>query len=78
MREEGNIPLDIELDESGITPDQVISYSYYVASAVVFTLFYLDSEGQKQVASWGFGSQIKDLQNKGKNFHEAFLNWLNK
>ena len=28
MMKEGNILVDIELDESGITPDQVISYGY--------------------------------------------------
>ena len=77
MREEGNIPLDIELDESGITPDQVISYNYYIDDAVIFTLFYLDSEGKKQLASWGFGVGIKEHQNNAKNFNDAFLNWLN-
>ena len=61
MRKEANIPVDIELDESGITPDQVISYSYYIKYPVredeniVFTLFYKDSNGQKQLASCGFG-----------------------
>ena len=82
MRKEGNIPVDIELDESGITPDQVISYSYYIKYPVredeniVFTLFYKDSNGQKQLASCGFGHFQKKGDN-AKNFHDSFLNWLN-
>ena len=77
LKKSGHLPVDIELDESGITPDQVISYNYYIDDAVIFTLFYLDSEGKKQLASWGFGVGIKEHQNNAKNFNDAFLNWLN-
>ena len=77
LKNSGHLPVDIELDDTGITPDQVISYSYYIDAAVIFTLFYVDSDGQKQLASWGFGPGIKDFQNNAKNFHDAFLNWLN-
>ena len=84
MRKEGNIPLDIELDESGILPNQVISYSYHITRTnpsdgnIVYTLFYVDSDGQKQLASWGFGRQQKNREDEAKNFNDAFLNWLNK
>ena len=85
MKREGNIPKDIELDESGILPKQVISYSFHIrsplhgaASNIVYTLFYEDSEGQKQLASWGFGRQQKNKEDNAKNFNDAFLNWLNK
>ena len=84
MRKEGNIPVDIELDESGITPDQVISYSYHITRTnahdgnIVYTLLYIDSDGQKQLASWGFGrQQHKNKEDNAKNFNDAFLNWLN-
>ena len=84
MRKEGNIPVDIELDESGILPNQVISYSYHITRTnpsdgnIVYTLFYVDSDGQKQLASWGFGRQQKNREDEAKNFNDAFLNWLNK
>ena len=84
MRTEGNIPVDIKLDESGITPDQVISYSYHITRTnsfdgnIVYTLFYVDSDGKRQLASWGFGRKQKNIEDNAKNFNDAFLNWLNK
>ena len=79
MKKSGHLPVDFELDESGITPDQVISYNYYIDNNVVFTLFYVDSEGQKELASWAFQNRHgqSDFQNDAKNFNDAFLNWLN-
>jgi len=79
MKREGNIPKDIELDESGILPKQVISYSTYhsMGGNIVFTLFYEDSEGQKHLASWGFGRKQENASENARNFNIAFLNWLN-
>ena len=83
MKREGNIPEDIELDESGILPNQVISYSFHIgpnygmASNIVYTLFYEDSEGQKKLASWGFGRKQENASENARNFNIAFLNWLN-
>ena len=83
MQEEGRLPLDIELDESGIKPQQVISYDYQITRDralfnIVYTLFYVDSNGEKQLASWGIGKFEKNSENMAKNFNDAFLNWLNK
>ena len=87
MKREGRIPSDIEIDQSGITPEQVISYDYHITRRddgagssvwnIVYSLFYLDSEGQHQLASWGIGSFQKNSENMAKNFNDAFLNWLN-
>ena len=83
MKREGNIPKDIELDESGILPNQVISNSFHIgpnydkASNIVYTLFYEDSEGQKLLASWGFGGKQENASENARNFNIAFLNWLN-
>ncbi len=81
MKREGNIPEDIELDESGILPNQVISYSFHITAVgganIVYTLFYEDSEGQKQLASWGFGRKQENASENARNFNIAFLNWLN-
>ena len=83
MQKEGRLPLDIELDESGIKPQQVISYDYQITRDralfnIVYTLFYVDSNGEKQLASWGIGKFEKNSENMAKNFNDAFLNWLNK
>jgi len=81
MQKEGRLPFDIELDESGITPEQVISYDYQITREralfnIVYTLFYLDSNGDKQLASWGIGKFEKNSENMAKNFNDAFLKWV--
>ena len=81
MQKEGRIPFDIKLDESGITPEQVISYDYQITRDralfnIVYTLFYADSNGDKQLASWGIGKFEKNSENMAKNFNDAFLKWV--
>ena len=65
MQKEGRLPFDIKLDESGITPEQVISYDHQITREralfnIVYTLFYVDSNGDKQLASWGIGKFEKN------------------
>ena len=81
MQKEGRLPFDIKLDESGITPEQVISYDYQITREralfnIVYTLFYVDSNGDKQLASWGIGKFEKNSENMAKNFNDAFLKWV--
>lgn len=81
MQKEGRLPFDIKLDESGITPQQVISYDYQITRDralfnIVYTLFYIDSNGKKQLASWGIGKFEKNSENMAKNFNDAFLKWV--
>ena len=81
MQKEGRLPLDIKLDESGIAPQQVISYDYQITRDralfnIVYTLFYIDSNGEKQLASWGIGKFEKNSENMAKNFNDAFLKWV--
>ena len=81
MQKEGRLPFDIKLDESGIKPEQVISYDYQITRDralfnIVYTLFYLDSNGDKQLASWGIGKFEKNSENMAKNFNDAFLKWV--
>tara|TARA_B100001989_G_C24236781_1_gene315363 strand:- start:57 stop:545 length:489 start_codon:yes stop_codon:yes gene_type:complete len=82
MESEGNIPLNVQLDESGIFPEQVISYAYHITRHgalwnIVYTLYYVDSDIQKQLATWGFGTRQKYAEDDAKNFNVAWLNWLN-
>ena len=81
MKKEGRLPFEIKLDESGITPEQVISYDYQITRDralfnIVYTLFYADSNGDKQLASWGIGKFEKNSENMAKNFNDAFLKWV--
>ena len=73
LRKKGRIDPDVDLDESGITPDQVISFDYHVqAPNIVYSLLYKDSDGQVQLASWNF----LWAEDQVKAFKHAFLNWL--
>jgi len=81
MQKEGRLPLDIKLDESGITPKQVISYDYQITRDralfnIIYTLFYVDSNEEKQLASWGIGKFEKNSENMAKNFNDSFLKWV--
>ena len=76
--EKGLIRPDVELDESGIKPEQVLSFNYDVdytitnATVATYYLFYRDSKGQLQLATWKF---IR-ADNKVDAFKRAFLNWI--
>lgn len=73
LRKKGRIDRDIELDESGITPNQVISFDYHVqAPNIVYSLLYRDSAGKVQLASWNF----LWAEDQVKAFKQAFLNWM--
>ena len=81
MQKKGRLPVDIKLDESGITPEQVISYDYQITRDralfnIVYTLFYVDTNGDKQLASWGIGKFEKNSENMAKNFNDSFLKWV--
>ena len=81
MQKEGRLQFDIKLDESGITPEQIISYDFQITRDralfnIVYTLFYLDSNGDKQLASWGIGKFEKNSENMAKNFNDAFKKWV--
>ena len=81
MQKEGRLPFDIKLNESGITPEQVISYDYQITRDralfnIVYTLFYVDTNGDKQLASWGIGKFEKNSENMAKNFNDSFLKWV--
>lgn len=75
LQKKGRIDSDIDLDETGITPDQVISFDYHVQSPnIVYSLLYKDSKGQIQLATWNFlwaESQVKA-------FKQAFLSWMSR
>ena len=73
LRKKGRIDPDAELDESGITPSQVISFDYHLQSPnVVYSLLYRDSEGRVQLATWNF----LWAESKVKAFKRAFLDWM--
>ena len=73
LKMEGRIDSEAELDESGITPDQVISFDYSIKSPdIIYSLLYRDSDGKIQLASWAF--HWKEI--KAKAFQHAFLNWM--
>ena len=73
LRKKGRIDSDVELDESGITPSQVISFEYHLqAPNIIYSLLYRDSVGQFQLATWNF----LWAESKAKTFKKAFLNWM--
>ena len=81
MQKESRLPFDIKLDESGITPQQVISFDYQITTDraflnIIFKLFYIDSNGEKQLANWGIGKFEKYSENMSKNFNDAFFKWV--
>lgn len=47
LQKKGHIDSDMELDESGIMPSQVISFDYQLqAPNIIYSLLYRDSEGR--------------------------------
>ncbi|QNI94547.1 hypothetical protein SynA15127_01468 [Synechococcus sp. A15-127] len=73
LRKKGRIDADAELDESGITPSQVISFDYHIQTPnIIYSLLYRDSEGMIQLATWNFIW----AEDKVKAFKKAFLNWM--
>jgi len=73
LKKKGRIDPEAELDESGITPSQVISFNYSIQSPdIIYSLLYRDSDGKIQLASWAFHWR----ETKAKAFKKAFLNWM--
>lgn len=73
LQRKGRIDPDAEMDESGISSSQVISFDYHVQSPnIVYSLLYRDSEGDIQLASWSF----LWAEDKAKAFKKAFLDWM--
>ena len=75
LRREGRIKQDATVDESGITPDQVISFDYsFDGNAVNYTVLYRDATGKVEMATWN----ILWAPNEAKSFWHAFLKWMSK
>jgi len=71
LRKRGHISEKEEINELGITPSQVQSFSYNTVFGVIFSVFYRDSDGQYELATW-----LIDNENDAKAFKRAFLNWM--
>lgn len=73
IRKLGNINFEEALEEAYITPDQVISYDYFLqkGTGLYFKIFYKTRAGGKSLAS----IQITD-ENRSKTFHNAFILWV--
>ena len=69
----GNINFEEALKEAYITPDQVISYDYFLqkGTGLYFKIFYTTRDGGKSLAS----IQITD-ENRSKSFHNTFILWV--
>jgi hypothetical protein len=72
LKDKGRIDPNTQVDESGIRPEQVISFSYHIQSPnIVYTLLYRDTQGKPQLATWGFLWSEDDV----KSFKHVFLEW---
>ncbi len=72
LKEKGRIDPNAQIDESGIRPEQVISFDYHMqAPNVVYSLLYRDSQGKPQLATWSFLWS----EDEAKSFKHAFLEW---
>ena len=73
IRKLGNINFEEALEEAYITPNQVISYDYFLqkGTGLYFKIFYKTRDGGKSLAS----IQITD-ENRSKTFHNAFILWV--
>ncbi len=69
----GNINFEDALKDAYITPDQVISFDYFLqkGTGLYFKIFYKARDGSKSLASL----QITD-ENTGKSFDNTFPLWL--
>ena len=75
----GYIPADVELDESGILPEQVISFSHFHTFSglfMTFQLLYRDSDGRIQLAQWRIDVERRNSGKILSAFRQAFLNWM--
>ena len=72
-RKLGNINFEEAFKEAYITPDQVISYDYFLqkGTGLYFKIFYATRDGGKSLAS----IQITD-ENRSKSFHNTFILWV--
>ena len=73
IRKLGNINFEEALKEAYITPEQVISYDYFLqkGTGLYFKIFYKTRDGGRSLAS----IQITD-ENRSKSFHNTFLLWV--
>lgn len=71
LRKRGHIVESEEINEAGITPDQIQSFNYSTAFGVIYSVFYKDSAGQYELATW-----LIDNENDAKAFKRAFLDWM--
>ena len=73
IRKLGNINFEEALKEAYITPEQVISYDYFLRSGtgLFFKIFYKTRDGGRSLAS----IQITD-ETRSKSFHNTFLLWV--
>lgn len=73
IRRLGKINFEEAAKEAYITPDQVISYDYFLqkGTGLYFKIFYKTRDGGKSLAS----IQITD-ENKSKSFHNTFILWV--
>lgn len=73
IRKLGKINFEEASKEAYITPDQVISYDYFLqkGTGLYFKIFYKTRNGGKSLAS----IQITD-ENKSKSFHNTFILWV--
>ena len=83
LQKKGYIDGGTALDESGISPSQVISFdSHNDGANVIYSLLYRDSEGKAQVATWNlpignWADKRRSLRmSEAKAFLKAFLNWM--
>ena len=77
--EKGFIPADSKLDESGILPEQVISFSHFTHNSgliTTFQLLYRDSDGRIQLAQWTIHTERSNSEKILSAFRQAFLNWM--
>ena len=79
LKKQGYLKTEEKLDESGITPEQVISFSYFIekfgccTNHVVFQILYRDSTGETQIASFNFSPKF---HREAKAFNNIFLDWM--
>lgn len=84
LREKGYIDADAVLDESGVSPSQVISFDAHTNMGYHFfySLLYRNSEGKVQLAKWqspigNWADRRRSTRmSEAKAFLKAFLNWM--
>jgi len=70
MKEQGRLPGRLSLGFSGITPDQIVSFSQHANLGVMFQIFYKASDGNSYLATLPFRDE-----NTSRAFYETFIMW---